>query len=691
MELFRDGVYLTNLIITDTAASVKIGTSGSYNARIYKVVDGLTYLLVETPVVVVGTISSAFIVEPVARLVATGGNWNNDFDYLYFETTPDGRFIYGIVSTGTTTRHNGDDEYDFKYDPSDGMFYDFGNKAPINWGQDNTGTNSSEFPTNANRPTHYWYSLNNDLRFQFDNPYYVAPPDPVARLVATGGGWEGTYDYLCFETTSDGRYLYDLVPQGTDTKYQPGDAFAFEYDPSDGKSYDVGSEIPYIWGIDDIGTNLSAFPTSSNMEKHYFYHSNGDLRFQFENPYYVAPVTELIFDGINTINLVNIPEDATKVELFRDGISLGPLLIDGTAASVTIGTSRSYNARIYKVVDGLSYLLIETPVLSTVPVVKPLTKESNIALRATFKDSTVYIHPDTNVSGSLSIDENSFNVNTVEYIQGKSSGYKADTTDAFRLDNFIADPYTITFWMLSKYTGTWGGDWQAIISLGRYPDDSWRMYFYHNTGEIGVYSGGWNGSGITYDQIYNKWVLISISSSGICTIKSDGVNYDNSLMNFTGFNTSGDTMEFSGTADDTRNHLESTNIYFDDIRVYNVELSSSDMIDVYNENYVAPVALEPVEILVLTFNHYPDSDYAYMETTPAGRFLYGLVDEDTTDRREGDDRWDFEYDPVITGFTTLVLVSLVIGLLMLMEQISQIFLLRPICKLCISMIMVLTT
>jgi hypothetical protein len=27
----------------------------------------------------------------------------------------------------------------------------------------------------------------------------------------------------------------------------------------------------------------------------------------------VVPVTELTFDGINALNLVNIPEDATKV------------------------------------------------------------------------------------------------------------------------------------------------------------------------------------------------------------------------------------------------------------------------------------------------------------------------------------------------------------------------------------------
>ena len=107
-------------------------------------------------------------------------------------------------------------------------------------------------------------------------------------------------------------------------------------------------------------------------------------------------------------------------------------------------------------------------------------------------------------------------------------------------------------------------------------------------GEIGVYTynpGEWYGAGITYDQIYNKWALISISSSGIITIKCDGVDYDNLLINSTGYDTSGDTMEFGGAGDE--NNQEPTNIYFDDIRVYNVVLTSSDMIDVYNENYDA--------------------------------------------------------------------------------------------------------
>ena len=66
------------------------------------------------------------------------------------------------------------------------------------------------------------------------------------------------------------------------------DHWDFEYDPSDGKFYDIGQWYPHNWGIDANGTNLSNFPTTDpNMQTHYWY---GDtLYFQFDNPYYVAP------------------------------------------------------------------------------------------------------------------------------------------------------------------------------------------------------------------------------------------------------------------------------------------------------------------------------------------------------------------------------------------------------------------
>ena len=155
---------------------------------------------------------------------------------------------------------------------------------------------------------------------------------------------------------------------------------------------------------------------------------------------------------------------------------------------------------------------------------------------------------------------------------------------------------------------------------------------------------GWNGSGITYDQIHNKWTLISVSSSGIITIKSDGVNSNTSLFNSTGnYNTSGDTMEFGGSfADNTE---ESTNIYFDDIRVYNVELSSSVMIDVYNENYVAPPP-DPVARIVATGGNWNNRfDYLYIETTSYGRFLYGVLVKGSNNFQEWSPETYMEYEP----------------------------------------------
>jgi hypothetical protein len=136
--------------------------------------------------------------------------------------------------------------------------------------------------------THYWYNESGDtLIFSFNNPLYVPPPppDPVERLEATAGNWNGSFDYL-YETTSNGKYLYGLVDKGSTNRYSGYDV---EYDPSDGKFYDEGPNHPAQWSHDDTGTNLSDFPTDLNMQTQYWYNSNGSLIFQFNNPYYVAP------------------------------------------------------------------------------------------------------------------------------------------------------------------------------------------------------------------------------------------------------------------------------------------------------------------------------------------------------------------------------------------------------------------
>jgi len=170
-----------------------------------------------------------------------------------------------------------------------------GPDIPYTWGIDDTGTNVSAFPTATNMQTHYLYHEDDgtSLMFQFDNPYYVAPDEPVvepvARIVPTGGSFFNTYDQFYFETTSEGRFLYGMVEKGPTDRYKGRTRYDVEYEPSDGKFYDAGSAKPSKWSVDDIGTNISAFPTATNMPIQYWYDGSDILMFQFDNPYYVAP------------------------------------------------------------------------------------------------------------------------------------------------------------------------------------------------------------------------------------------------------------------------------------------------------------------------------------------------------------------------------------------------------------------
>ena len=241
-----------------------------------------------------------FYVEPLPqpdeinkRLVATGGQYDGTFEWLYFSTTPEGNFVYGLVETNSSVRYS-PTNYDFQYHPSDGKFYDSGSSYPAKWGTDAIATGLSVFPISANMETLYWYNEEGDtLIFQFDNVFYVAPPppDPVARLVATGGAWGSDYDYFYMETTADGKYLYGLGNK-SDSSANSGSgwyAHYIKYNPNDDKWYDVGTSHPSQWDINANGTNLSAFPTDPNMQTQYGYDGSGGLRFQFQNPYYVAP------------------------------------------------------------------------------------------------------------------------------------------------------------------------------------------------------------------------------------------------------------------------------------------------------------------------------------------------------------------------------------------------------------------
>jgi hypothetical protein len=110
--------------------------------------------------------------------VATGGQYDGTFEWLYFSTTPQGNFVYGLVETNSSVRYE-PTNYDFEYNPTDNKFYDSGSSYPAKWAIDANATGLSIFPTTANMQTLYWYNESGDtLIFSFDNVFYVPPPPP---------------------------------------------------------------------------------------------------------------------------------------------------------------------------------------------------------------------------------------------------------------------------------------------------------------------------------------------------------------------------------------------------------------------------------------------------------------------------------------------------------------------------------
>ena len=160
-------------------------------------------------VTVQGTSGSEFsasinLIVPYYQIIEpTGGDWNGLYQYHYIETTSEGRWLYSLVDEGTTNVVNS--VYDVEYDPSDKTWHSLGGD-PYAWAKDTDGggmSSLSEFPTDTNIQTHYWYDENLYFKIQFTDPYYVAPePEAVVepdenqkRIVATGGQWQGIHDY----------------------------------------------------------------------------------------------------------------------------------------------------------------------------------------------------------------------------------------------------------------------------------------------------------------------------------------------------------------------------------------------------------------------------------------------------------------------------------------------------------------
>jgi len=366
--LFRDGVSLGPLPINGTAASVKIGGLGAYHTLIYILVDDVSYLLVETPDVVVGTITSQH--GDLFDLTTSDLTNSNLKKTLTF--SPDTEPVYDAVNKYYT--------------------YGIGDKHEFTatWPTDNLGDYDiivdfeMYFESNGNADYSFFEIFKKDGSSlgEFQTRY------GHASIYLQVNGWSNTSFSMSasktrdkwarisivfpnsYETTFGIQMYVDGVLQGTipysTSGNSPVNSSLLHYVAKNGS---IGPKVAV--GLIQQHNDGGATPLPINV-RHFYYEIskdriNADL---IANPDWFQKRAEVTFDGSNTNNLVNIPEDATKVELFRDGVYLTNLIITDAAASVKIGTSGSYNARIYKVVDGLTYLLVETPA-NTVVIAKP--------------------------------------------------------------------------------------------------------------------------------------------------------------------------------------------------------------------------------------------------------------------------------------------------------------------------------
>ena len=117
-------------------------------------------------------LSGVKTVVPIERLVTTGGEWVNTSDYLYYETSPEGMFLYSLVNTGIDTKVFAE-FYDVGYDPINRFFFGIGAFAPTNWGTDDIGGVTSAFPSASNMKGQHRYDVYGNAKFSINNPYYV--------------------------------------------------------------------------------------------------------------------------------------------------------------------------------------------------------------------------------------------------------------------------------------------------------------------------------------------------------------------------------------------------------------------------------------------------------------------------------------------------------------------------------------
>jgi len=132
--------------------------------------------------------------------------------------------------------------------------------------------------------TQYWYSpeeYGGSLMFQFNDPYYVAPPvvEVVAQLESTEGEW-GVRSFDTISTAGDPLYVYrysESLPQHD-----------WGYDWETDTWVDIGSDDPKTFVISFA--NSERFITGYRAEDSP--HGPNELIFKYSDPYYVPEPDE---------------------------------------------------------------------------------------------------------------------------------------------------------------------------------------------------------------------------------------------------------------------------------------------------------------------------------------------------------------------------------------------------------------
>jgi len=112
-------------------------------------------------------------IPPVQLIQPTGGSFFNVHDYKYFQTTPSGRFLYGLINKNENERYLDGNLNDVEYDTIEKAWYgDVGSQFPKRWNEADGEALYDVWPITANLPIQFWYNAAESLKFQFDDPYY---------------------------------------------------------------------------------------------------------------------------------------------------------------------------------------------------------------------------------------------------------------------------------------------------------------------------------------------------------------------------------------------------------------------------------------------------------------------------------------------------------------------------------------